>query len=227
MGTFSIFLMTLLFGVLHTSCPYCVFSAACSLMLAQLTWIGGCLPETSDDDASTTTKGSTSINKGIAVGTSFTVATAAAILLYFSGAPSMDNTGGGGSTLLASISSSSTTVVSDGSNQKTTLYSPPAITTVSSDQALQVAKALQSLDAKMYGAYWCSHCFDQKQILGKQAFENYVQYVECSKDGVNSQTKLCKAKDVPGFPTWEIKGKLFPGQVELEELEEIIKTISK
>jgi uncharacterized membrane protein len=221
MGTFSIFLMTLLFGVLHTSCPYCVFSAACSLILAQLTWIGGCLPESNgDDSANTTTTGSTSINNGIAVGTSFTVATAAAILLYISGAPSMDNTGGSGSTLLASVGSSSTVV--SGTNQKTTLYSPPAITAASSDKALLVAKSLQSLDAKMYGAYWCSHCFDQKQILGKQAFENYVQYVECSKDGVNSQTKLCKAKDVPGYPTWEIKGKLFPGQVDLDELQEIV-----
>ena len=74
----------------------------------------------------------------------------------------------------------------------------------------------------MYGAYWCSHCFDQKEALGKEAFRK-ITYVECSKDGYNSQTKLCKEKEVPGYPTWEINGKLYPGQQELDELEELIK----
>ena len=40
---------------------------------------------------------------------------------------------------------------------------------------------------------------------------------------VNSQNSLCKERDVPGYPTWEIKGKLYPGEKELDELEEIIK----
>ena len=47
----------------------------------------------------------------------------------------------------------------------------------------------------------------------------------CAKDGVNSQTTLCKEKNVPGYPTWEIGGKLFPGEQELEELEVIIQNI--
>ena len=76
----------------------------------------------------------------------------------------------------------------------------------------------------MYGAFWCSHCYDQKQALGKQVFaEKYVQYIECSKDGLNSQTKLCKSKEVPGYPTWEINGEFFPGEQDFEELEQIVK----
>lgn len=56
----------------------------------------------------------------------------------------------------------------------------------------------------MYGAYWCSHCYEQKQKLGKEAMK-YVTYVECAKDGLNSQTKTCKANDIPGYPTWKVR----------------------
>ena len=44
-------------------------------------------------------------------------------------------------------------------------------------QALRIGKKLKSLDAKMYGAYWCTHCFNQKEILGKQAMSK-VKYIE-------------------------------------------------
>lgn len=44
-------------------------------------------------------------------------------------------------------------------------------------QAMRVGKKLKSLDAKMYGAYWCTHCFHQKQMLGKQAMAK-VKYIE-------------------------------------------------
>jgi uncharacterized membrane protein len=100
--------------------------------------------------------------------------------------------------------------------------SPPTITTNSSPQALALAKDLAKLNAKMFGAFWCSHCYDQKQTLGKQAFAQSVQYIECSKDGMNSQAPLCKERNIPGYPTWEIDGQLFPGEQELDELEEIV-----
>jgi len=60
--------------------------------------------------------------------------------------------------------------------------------------------------------------------LGKEAFGK-VQYIECAKDGINSQTSYCKEKQVPGYPTWEIGGKLYPGEQELDELEEIVEKI--
>ncbi|KAI2503262.1 vitamin K epoxide reductase-like protein [Fragilaria crotonensis] len=115
----------------------------------------------------------------------------------------------------------------EGSSADTTVaslppQSPPAITTSSSPQALAIGKDLVKLNAKMYGAYWCSHCYDQKQSLGKQAFYESVQYIECSKEGVNSQAPVCKERNVPGYPTWEISGQLFPGEQDLDELQDII-----
>lgn len=101
------------------------------------------------------------------------------------------------------------------------LQSPPAITTQSSETALQLAKELQSLDATFYGAFWCSHCYEQKQAFGQEAMSR-IPYVECSRDGVNAQVSLCKDKKVPGYPTWEIGGKLYPGEQALEELQEIV-----
>jgi hypothetical protein len=126
--------------------------------------------------------------------------------------------------LSSTLSGSSTTLLASNTNEVTKLYSPPTLTTESSERALTLAKSLQKLDAKMYGAYWCSHCFDQKETFGKQAFGK-LTYVECAKDGVNSQYKLCKDSKVPGYPTWEIQGKLYPGEQELDELENIVKEI--
>jgi hypothetical protein len=101
------------------------------------------------------------------------------------------------------------------------LQSPPAITTESSETALQLAQELQALNAKFYGAFWCSHCYDQKQAFGKEAMGR-IPYVECSKDGVDAQVALCKEKKVPGYPTWEIAGQLYPGEQALEELQTIV-----
>ncbi|CAM9972106.1 unnamed protein product [Phaeothamnion confervicola] len=89
------------------------------------------------------------------------------------------------------------------------------------------------MDAKIYGAYWCSHCEHQarhakregKEMFGAEAFEKYITYIECSRQGVDNQADLCRAKDVPGYPTWEIKGKLFPGEKTLEEIEEIVASL--
>lgn len=48
----------------------------------------------------------------------------------------------------------------------------------------------------MYGAFWCEHCYRQKQMLGQEAFDK-IEYIECSKNGRGSQYKLCREKDVP------------------------------
>lgn len=43
-------------------------------------------------------------------------------------------------------------------------YFTTEITTSSSPFALSLAKHLHSVGAKMYGAFWCSHCLEQKQV---------------------------------------------------------------
>jgi len=77
----------------------------------------------------------------------------------------------------------------------------PAITTLSGESELQLARHLTSIGAKMYAAYWCPHCHDQKQLFGRQALA-LLTIVECAPDGRNSQTALCQEKKIEGFPTW-------------------------
>ena len=72
----------------------------------------------------------------------------------------------------------------------------------------------------MYGAWWCTHCYHQKQQLGKEAFKDDIEYIECARDGYDTQYSLCKEKNVPGYPTWEIDGQFFPGELSLDQLEQ-------
>ena len=44
-------------------------------------------------------------------------------------------------------------------------YFSTEITTPSSPFAIALAKHLSAIGAKMYGAFWCSHCVEQKQVL--------------------------------------------------------------
>ncbi|KAJ8905960.1 hypothetical protein NDN08_002461 [Rhodosorus marinus] len=107
-----------------------------------------------------------------------------------------------------------------------TIRDPPAITTISSAEALGIADRLESKHTKMYGAFWCSHCFGQKQMLGKEAMEK-IDYVECSERGRNSQSALCKEKKIAGYPAWEIDGKMFFGEQSMQDFDEILRTGGK
>lgn len=97
---------------------------------------------------------------------------------------------------------------------------PPVVTEQSDSRTITIGRKLKKRGAKMYGAYWCSHCFHQKQGLGKKAFSN-VAYIECDKGGVNTQAKLCREKRIPGYPTWEIDGELYPGELQIDDLEKL------
>lgn len=61
-------------------------------------------------------------------------------------------------------------------------YISPVVTTESSEQTISLAKKLKAAGAKMYGAFWCSHCYDQKQEFGQQAMADFP-YVECFPEG--------------------------------------------
>lgn len=100
------------------------------------------------------------------------------------------------------------------------VFDPPSITSHSDARMMKLAEKLKSKNARMYGAFWCEHCYRQKQMLGQEAFDK-IEYIECSKNGRGSQYKLCREKDVPGYPTWEIDGELYPGEQSIEELEEL------
>lgn len=83
-----------------------------------------------------------------------------------------------------------------------------------------MAQKLEARDAKMYGAYWCTHCYDQKQKFGIRAFKK-IKYIECDQYGKDTKFKMCRDKRIPGYPTWEIGGKLYPGEIVLEDLEKL------
>ena len=66
------------------------------------------------------------------------------------------------------------------------------------------AKCLASKPAKMYGAYWCPHCADQKELF-ESSFQ-YVPYVECGVPGSRDEAQVCKDAGIKHFPTWEFAG---------------------
>ena len=52
------------------------------------------------------------------------------------------------------------------------------------------AKCLAAKPAKMYGAYWCPHCADQKAMF-ESSFK-YVPYVECGVPGSRDEARCAK-----------------------------------
>ncbi|XVF59858.1 hypothetical protein PTKIN_Ptkin07bG0309500 [Pterospermum kingtungense] len=102
-------------------------------------------------------------------------------------------------------------------------YFTTEITTESSPFAFSLARHLHSIGAKMYGAFWCSHCLEQKQMFGREA-SKLLDYVECFPDGFKTGTKMVKAcadANIEGFPTWVINGQVLSGELELKELAEV------
>ena len=91
------------------------------------------------------------------------------------------------------------------------------VETVSGAAEIAFAEHLAAQNVKFYGAYWCSHCQDQKAYFGAVAAAKLL-YIECAKDGENSQRELCRTKDIKSFPTWEINGKNVPGAKKLKDL---------
>jgi hypothetical protein len=70
---------------------------------------------------------------------------------------------------------------------------------------------LGSKNATMYGAYWCSHCQNQKSLFGP-SFKN-INYVECTEN-----EERCRVEGVAGFPTWKVDGRLLVGEQSLQQL---------
>ena len=64
-----------------------------------------------------------------------------------------------------------------------------------------LAKCLTQKQVKMYGAYWCPHCAEQKEEFDL-SFE-YVPYVECGVPGDRkAETQVCLQAGIKRFPTW-------------------------
>lgn len=91
------------------------------------------------------------------------------------------------------------------------------ITTTSGAAEIALANHLKQVGAKMYGAFWCPHCHEQKQLFGQEASQS-INYIECDPRGKKPQPELCEAAKIESFPTWKIKDKSVSGTQSLEEL---------
>jgi hypothetical protein len=78
---------------------------------------------------------------------------------------------------------------------------------------------LTQTGAKMYGAFWCPHCQEQKAYFGASA--NRLPYIECSPSGQNSPpAPVCTAERITTYPTWMINGKRIEEVLTLKRLAE-------
>lgn len=73
--------------------------------------------------------------------------------------------------------------------------------------------------AVFYGAFWCPHCQDQKEMFGDSI--DLVPYVECDPNGKDSQAGLCNENGVEQYPTWIFNDtQIEVGVLSFEELSE-------
>ena len=78
---------------------------------------------------------------------------------------------------------------------------------------------LKDSGAVFYGAFWCSHCQNQKTMFGSS--KKLLPYVECSTPDSRGQTPECIVKNVDSYPTWEFKdGSRLSGEIALKTLAE-------
>jgi uncharacterized membrane protein len=196
MAVFSGYLMYLLAFVIKAACPFCIVSAICSGAIFVLTLVGR-----EWDDLGQL------LFRGLAVA-ALTGLITLGIYSQVGVAVSPD----------ALTSNEITSLEPEGPAINGVGWT---ITSGSGEAEIALAQHLKKIDAVMYGAFFCSHCYHQKQLFGRTAFKKLVNYVECHPQGNNPQVARCEKAGIKGFPTWEIQGKQYPGTQSLEKLAEI------
>jgi hypothetical protein len=80
------------------------------------------------------------------------------------------------------------------------------------------AQALSASGTKMYGAFWCSHCNNQKNLFGDAKSE--LPYIECSNPD-RTQTQAAIDAGISSYPTWVFSdGSRHIGELSFEALSE-------
>ncbi|MCW6038435.1 vitamin K epoxide reductase family protein [Spirulina subsalsa FACHB-351] len=180
MTSFSAYLVSILVFELKTFCLYCTISALCSLSFLVLT-LGG---------RSWQNLGRIVLNGLLAA----VIIWMGAGFLYAQTPPPITD----GRTPIPKL---------------TTLPEPGigwSVTTSSGAAEIALAEHLTAQGVKMYGAYWCPHCAEQKLLFGKEAFAK-IDYVECASQGKNGNPELCREVGIESFPTWQIGDRLISG----------------
>ncbi len=99
--------------------------------------------------------------------------------------------------------------------------------TTSGEAEIQLAKHLKDTGAKMYAAYWCPHCCEQKLMFGAEATKSELPNIECDPKGKNPQPEVCQQEFISaekqtgrqaGFPTWKVNDQYLIGPQELKTL---------
>lgn len=78
------------------------------------------------------------------------------------------------------------------------------ILSTSESSVVQLAQCIQNSGAVFYGAFWCSHCRQQKELFGEEGMAA-LAYVECSTADGKNQTQVCIDKKIESYPTWEFQ----------------------
>ncbi len=203
MAAFSGYLMYVLAFKLQTLCYYCIGSALFSLSLLILSIIGHDWED-----------------MGQILFTGITVALitlVGALGVYANADNVVDNVINGGTTIEVADGEPIPIPLPEGKAE------PPLgweITTTSGEVEIALAKHLTSVGAVKYAAFWCPHCYEQKQLFGKEAFKE-VNAIECAPEGKNPQPKKCVDAKIRAFPTWIINGKLYEGTQTLDKLADL------
>lgn len=83
----------------------------------------------------------------------------------------------------------------------------------------ELAQCLTEKGVKMYGAYWCPHCQNQKNTFGNAW--RFINYIECSLPNGAGQNARCNEANIESYPTWEFPdGERLTGEVPPRELAE-------
>ncbi|MEM8829790.1 MAG: vitamin K epoxide reductase family protein [Cyanobacteria bacterium P01_G01_bin.19] len=201
MTVFSGYLMYVLATELQTACPYCIGSALFSLSLLVFTLVGRDWED---------------LGQIMFTGTIVGLLTLVVTLGIYSNINS-SSIANAGQEEVADVDGLIPIPQAQG---QATAPKGWEITTTSGEAEMELAKHLTAINAKKYGAYWCPHCYDQKQLFGKAAFAE-VTYLECDPKGKDPQREVCLAAGIQSFPTWEINGQFYPGTKTLAELAEL------
>ena len=85
-----------------------------------------------------------------------------------------------------------------------------------------LATHLRDSGARLYGAYWCPVCRDQKDLFEASAYR--LPYVEGTPNGCNGGLNFtCVANDVKDYPTWIIDGRRHVGLVSVDKLANLLR----
>jgi uncharacterized membrane protein/glutaredoxin len=83
-----------------------------------------------------------------------------------------------------------------------------------------LAEHLTKSGAKFYGASWCPHCKEQKEIFGSSVAR--LPYIECSPGGPQAPpSRECEQARINTYPTWVINGQRREGILGLKDLAEL------